>query len=231
MAPDAESLPVWGGPISCCGVRGVSPMSPRAYQLGRRQEAVEQTRTRIVAATRDLLGVEVGFTGFTVDAVARKADVSRMTIYYQFDSKVGLLEALCDSLAATGGMRNMRTAMDDPDPLVSLSQFVVIFARFWGSARQVTRRLHAMAAMDADFEVVIRLRQERRRQHFEVLLPRISAQYGRPSAEAVGETVAIFYSLVSFEMFDNLAGPDQSFEQVAPIVHRLCLSAIDLPFE
>lgn len=204
-------------------------MSPRAYQLGRRQEAVEQTRTRIVAATRDLLGAEDGFAGFTLDAVARHADVARMTIYYQFGSKVGLLEALCDSLAATGGMRNVRAALDDPDPLRGLAEFVTVFARFWGSARRVTRRLHALAALDADFEEVIRLRNERRRRHLEALLPRIAALHGQPTPDALDEAVAVLHTLISFETFDNLAGPTQTFEQVAPVIRRMCFAALGLP--
>lgn len=204
-------------------------MSPRAYQLGRRQEAVDQTRARIVVATRELLGAEDGFSGFTLDAVARQADVARMTIYYQFGSKVGLLEALCDSLASSGGMWNLRVALDDPDPVQGLAEFVAVFARFWGLARRVTRRLHALAALDEDFEEVIRLRQERRRRHLEALLPRIAAQYGRPAPGEVDESVAVLFTLISFETFDSLTDPTQSFEQTAPLIYRLALAALGLP--
>lgn len=204
-------------------------MSPRAYQLGRRQEAVEQTRARIVTATREQLDAEDGFTGFSVDAVARSADVARMTIYYQFGSRVGLLEALCHSLAATGGMWNLRVALEDPDPLQGLAEFVTVFVRFWGSARRVTRRLHALAALDADFEGVIRSRNERRRAHLRVLLPRIAEHYGRPAPEDMDEAVDVLFTLVSFETLDHLAGPAGTFEEAEPVVHRLCLAALGLP--
>ena len=79
-------------------------MSPRPYRLGQRQIATEQTRARILAAARELLLTSDTFTGFSIDAVARQADVARMTVYHQFGSKIGLLEALSDSLAAHGGM-------------------------------------------------------------------------------------------------------------------------------
>ncbi len=204
-------------------------MSPRSYQLGRRQDAIDQTRARIVAAARDLLGAETGFSGFTIDAVARQADVARMTVYYQFGSKVGLLESLCDSLAAAGGMRRLGAALDDPDPLAGLAGLVAVFARFWGSARRVTRRLHALAALDADFEAVIHLRNERRRHHLQSLLPRISAQHGLPAPEDLGDAVDTLFTLISFETFDSLAGPSQTFEQVAPRVYRLARAALGLP--
>jgi len=74
-------------------------MSPRPYRLGRRKAAVENTRARILAGARDVLG-EHGFAGFTIDAVADRAGVARMTVYYPFDSKGALLDALLDALAA-----------------------------------------------------------------------------------------------------------------------------------
>lgn len=204
-------------------------MSLRAYQLGRRQQAVDQTRTRIVTATREILGAEDDFVGFSIDAVARQAGVARMTIYYQFGSRVGLLDALCDSLAATGGMWSLRAALDDPDPLHGLDVFVTAFARFWGSTRRVTRRLHALAALDADFEEVIRLRQERRQHHLERLLPRIAALHGRPLPNELDDAVDMLFTLISFETFDSLAGPAQTFDQVAPLVHRMSLASLGLP--
>jgi AcrR family transcriptional regulator len=68
-------------------------MSPRQYQLGNRAETVEQTRERIIDATRDLLARE-GYPHGPVDHVARVADVAMATVYYQFGSKKGLIEAV-----------------------------------------------------------------------------------------------------------------------------------------
>src|SRR5256886_11414892 len=82
-------------------------MSPRPYQLGQRQAASEQTRSRVLQAARKLLMESTSFSGFSIEAVARRADVTRMTIYHQFGSKMGLLEALCDSLAVTGEMEQL----------------------------------------------------------------------------------------------------------------------------
>ena len=48
-----------------------------------------------------------GYSRFSIETVARQADVARMTVYHQFGSKLGLLEALCDSLAASGGMEQI----------------------------------------------------------------------------------------------------------------------------
>ena len=48
---------------------------PRPYQLGQRQETTAHTRARILAAARALLSVDDGFAGFSIEAVARQADV------------------------------------------------------------------------------------------------------------------------------------------------------------
>src|SRR5205085_8858852 len=118
-------------------------MSPRPYRLGQRQAATEQTRARILSAARELLMSSDGYSRFSIEGVARQADVARMTVYHQFGSKIGLLEALCDSLAASGGMDQLATAFRQPDPLDVLNQYLLVFSRFWDVDRLVMRRLRA----------------------------------------------------------------------------------------
>lgn len=201
-------------------------MSPRAYRLGQRQATTEQTRARIIEATRELLTATDGFTGFSIEAVARQADVARMTVYYQFGSKTGLLEALCDSLASQGGMDQLRTAFMQSEPLAALAEYINIFSRFWDSDRLVTRRLRSLATLDSDFEQVIRSRDEWRRKGLEVIVRRIIEKSGQPLAGPPEELINILYTLVGFEFFDGLAGPDRRTSEVAPTVYRLACAAL-----
>src|SRR5205807_9564201 len=130
-------------------VRGPRPMaSPRPYRSVQRQAAAEQTRARIIAAARELLVASDGFSGFTIDAVARQAGVARMTVYYQFGSKLGLLEALFDSLAAGGGLTGLPDAFRRPDPVEALDELIRVFCRFWASDQLVLRRLQALRTLD-----------------------------------------------------------------------------------
>src|SRR5437660_8003053 len=196
-------------------------MSPRAYRVGQRQATADQARARILAAARELLMARDGFNGFSIDAVAREADVARMTVYYQFGSKIGLLEALSDSLASQGGMEQLADAFRRPEPLDALNDYIAVFSRFWDADRLVMRRLRALAALDSDFEKVVRARDERRRAGLRVIVQRLSEKHGRPIPEAFDETVDVLYTLLSFENFDTLAGPTRSLEEVAPVVQRL----------
>src|ERR1700694_2609884 len=67
-------------------------MPTRSYRLGRRQEAADRTHAAILAAARDL--VASGELPLSVGAVARRAGVSRLTLYNRFGSKAGLLRAV-----------------------------------------------------------------------------------------------------------------------------------------
>ncbi|SRR5579883_463588 len=211
---------------------GVKPsMSPRPYQLGRRKEASEQTRQRILEAARDVLAAPRGLSAFTIDTVAKQAGVARMTIYYQFGSKSGLLEALCDSLAIRGGIEQMREVFCQADPLAALDKFIGVFGGFWDSDRLAIRRLTSLGALDPELDRVLRGRIERRRQGASALVGRLTETLGRPSLESFHDSVAILLTLTSFETFDSLAGPKRSPAAVIPLVQRLARAALGLEGE
>jgi AcrR family transcriptional regulator len=201
---------------------------PRPYRLGQRQATIDQTRRRIIAAARELLTERDGYARFTIDKVAYQADVARKTVYYQFGSKIGLLEALCDALAAEGGMEQLARAFRHPEPVEALADYIRIFGRFWNADRLTTRHLRGLATLDPDFEQVVRARDERRREGLRVILHRLTSTYGRPVPKALDETVDILYTLLSFETFDTLAGPTRSLEEVSPIIDRLARAVLHL---
>jgi AcrR family transcriptional regulator len=202
-------------------------MSPRPYRLGQRQANTEQTRARILSAARELLMESRGFSGFSIDAVARQADVARMTVYHQFGSKIGLLEALFDSLASHGGMEQLAGAFQQADPIAALDEYIRVFGRFWSSDRLVTRRIRGLAALDPDFEQAVRSRDEWRRKGLRVIVGRLAEHYGQLAA-SLDETVDMLYTLIGFECFDTLAGPTRSLEEVSPAVQRLAHAALGL---
>jgi hypothetical protein len=71
----------------------------RGYRLGRRQAAVDRTAASIVAAAR--LELERGpAAGLSVGAVARRAGVTRATVYNRFGSRQRLIAALAPDSGA-----------------------------------------------------------------------------------------------------------------------------------
>ena len=95
-------------------------MSPRAYNSPSRIVASTKTRQRIVAAAAAILGTAEGISGFSLQAVAAKAGVTRLTVYNRFGSRRALLEAVFDDMAVRGGLHRIPGVMAAPDPLTCL---------------------------------------------------------------------------------------------------------------
>jgi AcrR family transcriptional regulator len=201
-------------------------VSPRPYNLGKRREPIDQGRQQVLDAARRLLGGSASYTAFTVDAVAKQADVARATVYYQFGSKTGLLEALCDYLADMGGMSGLPDVFADPDPLSALHRFVACFGRFWAADRPAMRRLRALALLDPDVGAVISARDQRRRDGLTVLAGRL----GEASLAAAepDRAVRVLTALTSFETFDTIAGPDREITAAVPDIMRLAEAALGM---
>lgn len=63
------------------------------HDLGKRQAGVDRTKAAVLAAARELVAAGGG-TQLSVGAVARRAGVSRLTIYNRFGSRSELLRAV-----------------------------------------------------------------------------------------------------------------------------------------
>ena len=206
-------------------------MSPRPYRLGRRQAAVEDTRARILAGARAVLG-EHGFAGFTIDAVADRAGVARMTVYYQFDSKGALLDALLDALAAGSLVDRLHASLGRAgpvtriDPLDALDEFIAAFVGFWASDRVVIRRLRSLAGLDPEVEGAVSARDAKRRAGLRVLVIQLIDTLGQPVDASIEDVTDLLHTLTSFETFDALAGRSRSPEDVAALLIRVAHAAL-----
>lgn len=205
-------------------------MSPRPYNSALRREAAEATRERIVAAAHALLADPGGVSAFTVEAVARRAGVARMTVYNQFGSKAAVLEALFNWLAVRGGIHGpdgVEHALAQPDPLDGVRVMFRALARYYSADRTVKRRVHALAALQPDVHQALALREERRRPFIRTLLDRIAEHRGAPWPPARrDELEQLLFALTSFESFDTLAGPNRGFPEVAPLLGRSACAII-----
>lgn len=188
-------------------------MSPRVYRAGeRRQQATEATRARIIDAARGLLG-DPQTSSFSIDAVAERADVARMTVYYQFKSKAKLLEALLDDFAARANMRDLRIAFTDPDPVHGLGELVTVFCRLWETERAILRRLNALAVLDREVGRALTQRGGWRREALNELVSRI------PDVRQPEDVVDLLHVLTSFETYDALAAQHKP-KEIAPLLTR-----------
>ncbi len=213
---------------------GFGPVIRRHYRMQARRASVEERRARIVKAARALLSAPRGIRAFTIDSVARRARVSRMTVYHQFGSKTGLIEAVFDSLAIVRvGVPRLVAALALDDPRETLATFVAVFTEVWQADRVVIRRLQGLAALDPEFARVWRMREERRREGLRTIVARFLVQRpaaSRPHGAAITDDESALtdalYAIIAFETCDVIAGPKRRLESIAPVVHRLALAAL-----
>ena len=195
-------------------------MPPRRRPASETEESGKDTRSRILAAAREL-AVEKGFDAFTVEKVAVEAGVSRMTVYYQFGSKQELLEALFDRLAEHGGMDRLGEAMKREDPLDSLAGLIAVFCGFWASDRIAIRRLRSWGGLrpaDAGSDAIER--DTWRRGALESVVRRIAQRHGKPAKRDMKNSVDLLQVLTSFESYDTLARDGRDERAVARLLDR-----------
>ena len=124
-------------------------MSPRPYRLGARSAAVAGTRARVVAAARELL-TERGFHLVSVDGIAARADVARATVYHQFRSKLGVLEAVVADFEERAGLAALAAVVETAPPERLVRDVVSGGCAYWATDPELVRRVVAVGSTDPD---------------------------------------------------------------------------------
>jgi AcrR family transcriptional regulator len=199
-------------------------LTSRSYKSPRRTAAAAVTRDRILAAAAALLGEAGGVSRFSLEAVAKAADVTRFTVYSQFGSRSALLEAVFDHRALAAGMGRLSEAMAEPDPLSGLQRLIGVFCDFWGHDHDTIARLHSVGASDPEFSQAVRSRNERRRQALSVLVNRMVSS-GFVEKTAARELVDVLFALTSFSFFAELTAGDRPVEIVCRHIQNLSADA------
>lgn len=198
----------------------------REYRSDKRDADAAKTRARIVSAAAKHLRSSKGIKGLSLESVAQGAGVTRLTVYKQFGSRRGLLEAVFDDVARRGGLHRIPEAMAEPDPRVAVKRLVSIFCEFWYFNNKMLGQIIGASAADPQLERGILARNERRRKGFATLLNRIPAA-DRASPETRKEVVDTLFVLTSHAVFSGLVAEDRSVETVCRIVQDLAVRTLD----
>jgi AcrR family transcriptional regulator len=196
-------------------------MTSRRYVSPVRAAAAEQKRGQVVAAAARLLR-EGAIADFSMEAVAKLAGVTRLTVYRQFASRRGLLEAVFDDRAEAGGLHNIPRAMAMADPRAGLASLIGIFCTFWSSDEAVGRLNEAMAG-DPEFAQAVAARNERRRRTMDTLVGRIAPNAG---ADERRDAVDLLFGLTSYAMF-ALLRPGRRPDETGALIASAGMRVID----
>jgi AcrR family transcriptional regulator len=183
----------------------------RSYRLGRRQDAVDRTRRAILAAARDMLAS--GDPGFSAGAVARRAGVSRITLYNQFGTKAGLLREL-----SVGPRRDdpPSATLEPPDPRDQLRQRIAGSCSRWSTDPALFRRLPSVGHVEIDAP-----------NHDRALVERLAASGQLRPGCSLREAEDVIGALTSFTVFDRLHRDGRrSTAAVAEMLMRLAAAIL-----
>jgi AcrR family transcriptional regulator len=98
------------------------------------------SRRRVLGAVRELLEEGV-FHETRVEEVAERAGVSRATLYQHFGSRLGLIDAICESFADRGELRAVMAAE-------TLDELVARVVDFWAAEEKILVQLYGAVAVD-----------------------------------------------------------------------------------
>src|SRR4051795_1613691 len=175
-------------------------MPARAYRAQRRPERAERTRERIVDAVHELL--EQGtFHESTVEQVAHHAGVSRATLYQHFNSRLDLVDAICDKLAFNPALLAIRESIGLPDVEDALDQTLANTVRFWSSEDPVLSQLYGVVAVDPAAQAFVDSQREDRRGEIARLARRL-----RRKGSSERSAFSTLMLLTSYDTFRELRG-------------------------
>ena len=122
----------------------MSMVASRAYQRSRsppsRLRPHSRTRSWARSATCSPDGT---FHESTVEEVAARAGVARATLYQHFGSRLGLVDAICETFAENPALVALRQAIELEDVEAALEQTIANSVRFWASEEPILRPLTA----------------------------------------------------------------------------------------
>lgn len=177
-------------------------MTARSYVSPTRAAAAAEKRSEVIRAAIGFLREEHGIASFSLDAIARSAGVTRLTVYNQFGSRRGLLEAVFDDIAERGRLDRLKDAHANPDVRAGLREFVAIFCDFWRSDPAIAR-LHDAMAIDPEFALALGERHARRRRSIEAFVRRLGQSKLAPAARR--DAIDLIFALTGYATFQALA--------------------------
>ncbi|MGH8959287.1 MAG: TetR/AcrR family transcriptional regulator [Acidimicrobiia bacterium] len=135
----------------------------RTYNSNRRQAQAASTRRDIIEAARRLFE-RGGYNATTMTAIAEKAGVVVETIYRNFDSKAGLIEAVVEAAVAGGAERAevapedrpaIRRLIEERDPRKKLALYAATQPGIHERAGKLRKALREGARVDPQLVPVL----------------------------------------------------------------------------
>lgn len=184
----------------------------RVYRQRRRADTTARTRAQIMDAVRRLLE-QGGFHEASVEEIAQLAGVGRATLYQHFGSRLGLVEAICESFADNPSMVAIQASPDVADPRAAVTQMIRQAIRFWDSEESLHRHLYGLAEIDESAARFVERQTVDRRSVVQRVARRLASSDALRDGVSEAHARATLLLLTSFHSFQELRAAGLTLEQ------------------
>ena len=190
--------------------------------MSARADRAAATRTRILDAVRALVSEGV-FLDATVEEIAARAGVTRVTIYRTFGSKHELLEGLSWHMLAKARIDLVDTAHQHPDVRVAVRRVLRANCRMFADLAEGMLIALELSRYDADMRAVIDASYHgRRHRSMEALAARVVKEGAAAPGWARNHIADALVVLSSHEAFQTLVERrGHSVDAAGELLYRL----------
>jgi AcrR family transcriptional regulator len=176
----------------------------RPYRSRVRQRQAEETRRRILAATRELFANR-GYGGTTLEAIAEMAEVSPKTVAAVFGSKRALLaEVINPDAFSTHVQQLLEELRATPDPSRRLLLVAQITRQAYEPLVSELELLRTAGAVAPELEDLAQQIEARRRQNQTRLIAYLHEQGALRHGLSFEETADVLWALTSYDVYRML---------------------------
>ena len=190
--------------------------------MSTRVERTAATRARILDAVRDLVR-EGGFHDASMETIAARAGVTRVTLYRVFGSKRDLLEGLAWDALSQARLDRVDAAHANPDVRAAVGEVLQANCEMFAQLAEGMPLSLELARYDSDMRAVIDATFHGRRH---AAMDRLAVRIVREGAAAPGWTVEriadAMLALTSYEPYETLIQRrGHSVDEAGELLHRL----------
>jgi AcrR family transcriptional regulator len=186
----------------------------RKYELKARAESQERTRQRIAKAAAELHD-EVGPAETTVAEIARRAGVSRLTVYKHFPDNAALYPACSAHYASEHPLPDFDAALSREDPVDRVRSVLrTAYRGLYRERRRMMRNLHRDRRLDPALDDFMRANGD---VALAGLADAVTAGFGLESDQAARVHSLVLVAL-DFWTWDRLTGEGMDDEAAAGLM-------------
>jgi AcrR family transcriptional regulator len=196
----------------------------RKYELKERAETQERTRRRIAKAAAEL-HERVGPAATTVAEIARRARVSRLTVYKHFPDDASLYEACSAHYRAEHPLPDLEASLAIEDPVDRVCSVLEQVYGFYHETQSMVRNLSRDRGYDAALD---ELMKRTRDALFDSLAEALSAAFDQAKS-APGQLSAMMKLALDFWTWDRLTGEGMDDDEAASLMTDAVAAVADVP--